>query len=209
LQYAGRENDGTGLYYNRARYYSPQFGRFISADPIGLGGGTNVYAYVNGNPLSLSDPLGLWAIYIGGLGSIFGGGLSAGAGGGFIFDSSGNLGTYQVVGVGGGVGDEASFGASFGVVTTSTSAAPAATIADFGGPFAAASAGFGLGPAVSIDGFADPDSPTVGGGITIGAGVGGGFTVQATNTTVTPFYNFNKLIPDILRLFGLHTGTCQ
>jgi RHS repeat-associated protein len=62
LQYTGRENDGaTGLYYYRARYYSPQLERFISEDPTGLGGGTNYYAYVDGNPLSFIDPLGLAA----------------------------------------------------------------------------------------------------------------------------------------------------
>jgi len=60
LQYTGRENDGaTGLYYYRNRYYLPQLGRFISQDPIGLRGGTNYYAYVGGNPISTSDPLGL------------------------------------------------------------------------------------------------------------------------------------------------------
>lgn len=59
-QYAGRENDGTGLYYNRARYYSPQMGRFISQDPIGWASGqTNGYAYVGGNPISHVDPAGL------------------------------------------------------------------------------------------------------------------------------------------------------
>ncbi|MES1244717.1 MAG: RHS repeat-associated core domain-containing protein [Acidobacteriota bacterium] len=64
LQYAGRENDGTGLYYYRARYYSPVFGRFISEDPIGVEGGTNPYAYVGGNPLMLIDPLGLAGCFI-------------------------------------------------------------------------------------------------------------------------------------------------
>ena len=63
LQYAGRENDGTGLYYYRARYYSPKLGRFISQDPIGLTGGLNMYAYVRGNPVSLVDPLGLCAAH--------------------------------------------------------------------------------------------------------------------------------------------------
>jgi len=33
FQYTGRENDGTGLYYYRARYYSPVLSRFISEDP--------------------------------------------------------------------------------------------------------------------------------------------------------------------------------
>lgn len=41
FQYTGRENDGTGLYYCRARYYSPVYQRFISEDPLGYGGGIN------------------------------------------------------------------------------------------------------------------------------------------------------------------------
>lgn len=44
-QYTGRENDGTGLYYYRARYYSPALQRFISEDPIAfMGGDVNLYA---------------------------------------------------------------------------------------------------------------------------------------------------------------------
>ncbi|WP_267113731.1 T6SS effector amidase Tae4 family protein [Xanthomonas sacchari] len=57
-QYTGRERDASGLYYYRARYYSPALGRFSSEDWIGLAGGINLYAYVNGDPLSLIDPLG-------------------------------------------------------------------------------------------------------------------------------------------------------
>jgi len=61
LQYTGRENDGTGLYYYRARYFSPIRQRFITEDPIGfLGGDTNIYAYVHNAPLGKRDPLGLW-----------------------------------------------------------------------------------------------------------------------------------------------------
>jgi RHS repeat-associated protein len=61
LQYTGRENDGTGLYYYRARYYSPRLQRFISEDPIGFGGGdVNLYAYVGNDPVNAKDPLGLW-----------------------------------------------------------------------------------------------------------------------------------------------------
>jgi RHS repeat-associated protein len=59
-QYTGRDNDGTGLYYYRARYYSPALHRFISEDPLGLGGGdVNLYAYVRNNPLGFNDPFGL------------------------------------------------------------------------------------------------------------------------------------------------------
>lgn len=58
-KYTGREDDGTGLYYYRARYYSPSLQRFISEDPIGLLGGINFYAYVENNPISNIDPSGL------------------------------------------------------------------------------------------------------------------------------------------------------
>lgn len=58
-QFTARENDGTGLYYYRARYYSPSLQRFISEDPIGYLGGQNLYAYVNNDPFNYRDPLGL------------------------------------------------------------------------------------------------------------------------------------------------------
>lgn len=58
-KYTGREDDETGLYYYRNRYYSPTLQRFTSEDPSGLNGGINIYAYARNNPISLSDPLGL------------------------------------------------------------------------------------------------------------------------------------------------------
>jgi RHS repeat-associated protein len=58
-QYTGRENDGNGLYYYRARYYSPQFGRFVSQDPIGLAGGINHYVYAGNSPTNFRDPFGM------------------------------------------------------------------------------------------------------------------------------------------------------
>jgi len=60
LQYTSREFDSeSGLYSYRARYFDPSTGRFISEDPIGLGGGLNFYQYVRNNPILLNDPLGL------------------------------------------------------------------------------------------------------------------------------------------------------
>src|SRR4030095_6313192 len=63
-KYTGREDDGTGLYYYRARYYSPTLQRFISEDPISFSGGdTNLYAYVGNDPINFVDPSGLCGIF--------------------------------------------------------------------------------------------------------------------------------------------------
>ena len=60
IRFKGRYQDGeTGLYENRARYYDPVAGRFISQDPIGLAGGINPYAYGENDPMNMSDPFGL------------------------------------------------------------------------------------------------------------------------------------------------------
>jgi RHS repeat-associated protein len=59
LKYTGREDDGTGLYQYRARYYDPRHGRFISEDPKRFDAGANFYAYVENNPINANDPSGL------------------------------------------------------------------------------------------------------------------------------------------------------
>ncbi|MEO6544223.1 MAG: RHS repeat-associated core domain-containing protein [Nitrospiraceae bacterium] len=59
FQFTGRENDGIGIYYYRARYYHPRIQRFINEDPIGLRGGINLYSYASQNPLMFRDPMGL------------------------------------------------------------------------------------------------------------------------------------------------------
>ncbi|REF28251.1 RHS repeat-associated protein [Xenorhabdus cabanillasii] len=59
LRFAGQyEDEESGLYYNRFRYYDCGTGQYITPDPIGLLGGLNLYQYAP-NPLSWIDPLGL------------------------------------------------------------------------------------------------------------------------------------------------------
>lgn len=59
FQYTGRENDGTGLYYYRARYYSPTLHRFLNEDPLEFDSADlNLYAYTFNNPVNLTDPSG-------------------------------------------------------------------------------------------------------------------------------------------------------
>ncbi len=57
--YTGREYDNeTGLYYYRARYYSPTQGRFLQRDPLGYVDGMSLYEYVQGNSINYLDPYG-------------------------------------------------------------------------------------------------------------------------------------------------------
>ncbi len=62
FQYVGKMGVmalGGGLDFNRNRFYSPAIGRFISRDPLGIRGGTNLYAYAANDPINLIDPIGL------------------------------------------------------------------------------------------------------------------------------------------------------
>ncbi|ABF92010.1 Rhs family protein [Myxococcus xanthus DK 1622] len=67
--FTGREDDGTGLFYFRARYYEPATGRFLQEEPFVqnpamlqayalMGQGLPPYAYASNNPLSYRDPTG-------------------------------------------------------------------------------------------------------------------------------------------------------
>lgn len=64
----------TGLFYCHNRYYDPRMGRWLTRDPIGLGGGVNVYMYCGGNPIMFWDPSGLdwdWQKYWRDVGGVF------------------------------------------------------------------------------------------------------------------------------------------
>jgi len=62
FQYIGSENDGNGLYFMKARYYSPALHRFISEDPIGFRGrNINLHSYSLNSPTNLRDPNGTCA----------------------------------------------------------------------------------------------------------------------------------------------------
>lgn len=48
-----------GVYHYKARQYHAGLGRFLQTDPIKYTAGTNLYAYVGGDPVNMTDPFGL------------------------------------------------------------------------------------------------------------------------------------------------------
>ncbi|MCP4543462.1 MAG: RHS repeat-associated core domain-containing protein [Chloroflexi bacterium] len=48
----------TGLYYFRNRYFDPELGRFITADPLGYVDGPSMYQFAGYSPSDHSDPMG-------------------------------------------------------------------------------------------------------------------------------------------------------
>ena len=63
MRFPGQRYDAvSGLNQNGFRDYEPDTGRYPQSDPIGLGGGISMYAYVSGNPMVRIDPDGLSTI---------------------------------------------------------------------------------------------------------------------------------------------------
>ncbi|RAW82758.1 hypothetical protein CKY01_21835 [Photorhabdus laumondii subsp. clarkei] len=59
LRFCGQyEDEESGLFYNRHRYYESDTGQYLSPDPLNLRGGVSPYSYVH-NPANWIDPFGL------------------------------------------------------------------------------------------------------------------------------------------------------
>ncbi len=67
FQFTAREYDSeTKLYFYRARYYEPLFGRFLSEDKLGDVLSRSQYVYVGNSPVNFVDPRGLHRIFFDG-----------------------------------------------------------------------------------------------------------------------------------------------
>lgn len=170
--FTGRQYDPeTGLYYYRARYYSPSLGRFLQTDPLHYVDGPNLYTYVTNNPVNLIDPLGFWTVQIGGTGS---GGLAGGgsASAGFVFGYSKahgfQIGAYQTLAGGG-------YAGGGGSLTMDFTWSPNPNVQQLCGMGASvgASGGAGLTGGGEINVIPDAYSS-----YTIGAGVGIGTIIE-------------------------------
>ena len=61
FKFSSKERDvSTGFSYYGYRFYSPQWQRWLNADPIGEEGGPNLYGFVNNAGIDQVDPLGLY-----------------------------------------------------------------------------------------------------------------------------------------------------
>ena len=158
----------------------------------------------NGDPASVNVAASMganaavnnWAAHIGLAGSIAipGTPLVIAGGAGLVVDDQGNVGWYKNLPVtinqnsnipvpGFSTSGSGSLGVSIGTYPAATS------IYDYAGPFNNLSVGAGAGPYGSIDTFQDAtksltNTSSYGGGLTFGAGVGGGGSISKTNTTV-------------------------
>ncbi len=176
-----------------ARAYDPQAGRWLSRDPLGEATDPygNLYAYVGGNPIIYSDPLGFWTIQIGGsIGYTLPFGLSGTFFAGVALDDSGNAAIYY----GGGAGYGAGAGAS---IAGDVAVSDAQTVNDLGGPFVSTNTGVGNGGNVGVTTFngASDHGYVVGGGVSGGIGLGGTSYAGPTNTTIVPLVGSNPPAP--------------
>lgn len=146
-------------------------------------GDINLYAYVQGDPLTGVDPMGLWTMNLGLSFSIQAGPINISENVGLVIDGHGNLGVYQSPYAGVGAGAHGEVGLSLG-------GSNAETINDLNGPFAQASVGAGVVGDAGLTGYTgnSPDGTVYGGEVNIGLGFGAGGSGGGSYTAVVPIH---------------------
>jgi hypothetical protein len=135
----------------------------------------------NGKPLMVG-----WTFNVGLQGGYTWFGASGLAFGGIVVDGKGNWAVYSGVGAGLGLGAGVSGGVGLGFSTGDS-------VEEFGGRFQNASVSAGAGAAGTVDLYRSPDGKTVGGGFSVGPGLGGSAFTGPTNTWFP--YNSSPRMP--------------
>jgi RHS repeat-associated protein len=187
-----------GLYYYRARHYSPAWGRFLQPDPIGYAGGVNRYAYVGNDPLNATDPHGQWTLQ---LGITFSGGyglLAGSFGFGVVADLTGNIGAYASLAGAGGAGAYIKAGVSgalssadtiYDLGSNNTSGLNLAGLPQSLSQVSNFTAGMGVGGSLDLSvGKTGSGSEYGSWGATVGAVAGAGASTGYQYTYVAPIY---------------------
>ena len=138
----------TGLYYLNSRYYSPEFGRFISADSLIDNRGANsqnLFAYCHNNPVNVTDSTGhlpffVFTAIIGAVAGAIVGGVRAAKSGNSVWK-----GALSGAAIGGAIGLGA--GAAAGAALAGSAAASTGAVAAGASTFAStvSAGGFGAG----------------------------------------------------------------
>jgi RHS repeat-associated protein len=177
----GLRDDATNLTHFGAREYAPELGRWTRKDPIGFNGGlTDLYGYVANDPVNWKDQNGLWTGQIGVTLNWQIGPLAVNFSTGLAFDGRGCFGTYTTYGAGYGVGGKFSGGIQL-------EGSNADGINDLSGPFQNTSIGIGdgiSGTADQFSGSASDGSRIIGGGVSLGVGLGGGASSGGSYTSI-------------------------
>jgi RHS repeat-associated protein len=207
FNYAGMfYNADSGLYLTQYRAYDPVGGRWLSRDPIGERNdpAANLYAYVDGNPISRIDPYGQWGVGVVGGGSAEGGivaGVGATAsGGGGLFGGGPqglNIGGYGTGGAFAGgpgyglqyptypEGNNANFAAgAFAGLGAGLFLTNACSASGLRGPFDTYTANIGTGP-IQVSVQIGVSGGTWIGSVTFGPGIGVSVSSYPTNTWAT------------------------
>lgn len=109
----GLADPDTGLVTFGRRSYDPDAGRWTTTDPILFAGGSNLYRYVENDPINLVDPVGTISFEGSAYSGIGGGGKLSITGDGISFCASAGFGLGGGFDVGNGDLDEHSFGTEF------------------------------------------------------------------------------------------------
>jgi RHS repeat-associated protein len=182
----------TGLQYNHHRYYDPSTGRYISADPIGLAGGINLYAYVGNDPVNFIDPWGLLVL-------IGGGGGGGGHTDGVLPPKGLETPNYVTVTSGLYFGSSNKGGSQFGAIQASESGGVWGATGGYGADFTAY---FGDAEDMCADGLggtlhlgvgditlSKDDNGNWSVGLSLGKGAGLGVTFHENKSHITPIWD--------------------